>query len=137
MQSLLACKIPEPLTKGCRFGLLIILFQKVDSLRLLKIYIMSCTPPEPNTRFFRLQPMDYNIHRCSRYMLLLNVNRINQTGFFQTYLHHHSLHQCYPLNFHMIHLCTRHTKTHILNHVFDMNINFYGKQFLRVIYIYS
>ena len=82
---------------------------------------------------YLLQSMYYNIHWCSRYMLLLNVNRINQTGFFQTYLHHHSLHQCYPLNFHMIYLCTRHTQTYILNHVFDMNINFYVKQFLRVI----
>ena len=89
---------------------------------------MFCPPAEARYPFFRLQIMDYNIHKRSQYMLLVNVNRINQTGFFQTYLHH-SLSLCCPHNFHKIHLCTRHTQSYILNHVFDMNINFYGNHF--------
>ena len=34
-------------------------FQKEDTLRLLKIYIMFCLPAGANTYFFRLQLMDY------------------------------------------------------------------------------
>ena len=78
-----------------------------------------------------------SFHWCSQQnMLLLNVNRINQTGFFQRYLHH-SLPQWYPQNFHMIHFCTRNTQPYILNHVLDMNINLYDIHFLRLIYICS
>ena len=67
-------------------------------------------------------------------IMLLNVNRINQAGFFQTYVHH-SLPQWYPKNFYIIHLCTRHRQPYILNHVFDMNINFYDLNSLKLIYI--
>ena len=42
--SILVCKTPQVLAKICRFGQLIILFSKVDTLRLLKIYIMFCSP---------------------------------------------------------------------------------------------
>ena len=44
--SILICKIPQFFAKSYWFGQLIILFQKVDTLRLLKIYIMFCLPAE-------------------------------------------------------------------------------------------
>ena len=44
--SILVCKIPQFFAKSYWFGQLIILFQKVDTLRLLKIYIMFCLPAE-------------------------------------------------------------------------------------------
>ena len=44
LQSILVCKIPQFFSKSYWFGQLIILFQKVDTLRLLKIYIMFCLP---------------------------------------------------------------------------------------------
>ena len=112
--SILVCKIPQFLAKSYRFRQLITLFQKVDTLRLLKIYIMFCPPAGAKYPFGA---------RRSQCMLLLNVNRINQIGFFQIYLHH-SLPQCYPHNFHMIQLCLCHTQPYILNHAFDMNIYF-------------
>ena len=40
--SILVCKIPQFLAKSYQFRQLVILFQKVDTLRLLKIYIMFC-----------------------------------------------------------------------------------------------
>ena len=46
LQSILVCKIPQFFSKSYWFGQLIILFQKVDTLRLLKIYIMFCLPAE-------------------------------------------------------------------------------------------
>ena len=42
--SILVCKIPQFLAKSYRFRQLITLFQKVDTLRLLKIHIMFCSP---------------------------------------------------------------------------------------------
>ena len=66
------------------------------------------------TNFGQVNASSYfnaSIHRRSQQnMLLLNVNQINQTDFFQTYLHH-SLPQWYPQNFHMIHLCTHQNAT--------------------------
>ena len=47
------CKIPQVLAKICRFGQLIILFSKVDTLRLLKIYIMFCSPAGAKYSFFQ------------------------------------------------------------------------------------
>ena len=44
LRSTLVCKIPQFFAKSYWFGQLIILFQKVDTLRLLKIYIMFCLP---------------------------------------------------------------------------------------------
>ena len=44
LRSILVCKIPQFFSKSYWFGQLIILFQKVDTLRLLKIYIMFCLP---------------------------------------------------------------------------------------------
>ena len=41
--SILACKIPQFLARSYRFGQLIIFFQKVDTLRLLKIYYILST----------------------------------------------------------------------------------------------
>ena len=41
------------------FGQLIILFLKVDNLRLLKIYIMFFLPTRAKYRFFRVQLMEY------------------------------------------------------------------------------
>ena len=73
--------------------------------------------------------------RRQQNMLLLNVNWINQTGF--KYNLHYSLPQWYAPNFHMIHLWSRHTQPYILNHVFDMKINFYNIRFLKLIYICS
>ena len=49
--SILVCKIPQFLAKSYRFGQLI-LFEKVDILRLLKIYIMFCPPAEVKYQFF-------------------------------------------------------------------------------------
>ena len=68
-------------------------------------------------------------------MLLLNVNWINQIKF--KYNLQYSLPQWYAQNFHMIHLWSRHTQPYILNHVFDMKINFYNISFLKLIYICS
>ena len=42
--SILVCKIPQFLAKSYRFGELIILFWKSDTLRLLKIHIIFCPP---------------------------------------------------------------------------------------------
>ena len=53
--SILVCKILQLLVKSYRFGQLIILFLKVDTLWFLKIYIMFCYTPKLNTHFFRLQ----------------------------------------------------------------------------------
>ena len=58
-RSILVCKIPQFFSKSNWFGQLIILFQKVDTLWLLKIYIMFCLPPEAKYPFFWLQLMDY------------------------------------------------------------------------------
>ena len=57
--SILICKIPQFFAKSYWFGQLIILFQKVDTLRLLKIYIMFCLTAGAKYPFFRLQLMDY------------------------------------------------------------------------------
>ena len=52
--SILVCKIPQFLAKSHRFGQLIILFQKVDTLRLLKICILFFPPAGAKSSFFRL-----------------------------------------------------------------------------------
>ena len=51
--SILVCKIPQFLAKSYRFGQLIMIFQKVDTLRLLKIYIMFCPPARAKYSFFQ------------------------------------------------------------------------------------
>ena len=114
LRSILVCQIAQFLAKSYQIGQLMIFFQKVDTLRLLKIYIMFCPPAGAKYPFGA---------RRSQCVLLLNVNRINQIGFFQIYLHH-NLPQCYPHNFHMIQFCLCHTQPYMLNHVFDMNIYF-------------
>ena len=47
--SILVCKIPQFLAKCYRFGRLIILFWKVDTLRLLKLFTMFC--PHARTKY--------------------------------------------------------------------------------------
>ena len=49
---ILVCKIPQFLVKGYRFRQLITLFQKGDTLRLLKIHIMFCPPAGAKYPFF-------------------------------------------------------------------------------------
>ena len=53
LRSILVCKIPQFFSKSYWFGQLIILFQKVDTLRLLKIYIMFCLPAGAIYQFFQ------------------------------------------------------------------------------------
>ena len=60
--SILACKIPQFFDKNYRFRQLITLFQKVDTLRLLRIYIMFCTPARAKYPFFRVKIMDYTFY---------------------------------------------------------------------------
>ena len=50
--SILACKVPQFLARSYQFGQLIILFQKVDTMRLLKIYIIFCPPITAKYSFF-------------------------------------------------------------------------------------
>ena len=58
--SILVSKLPQFFSKSYWFGQLIILFQKVDTLMLLKIYIMFCLPAGAKYPFFfRIQLMDY------------------------------------------------------------------------------
>ena len=49
---ILVCKIPHFLPKSYRFGQLIIRFQKADTLRLLKTYIMFCHSAGAKYPFF-------------------------------------------------------------------------------------
>ena len=58
-RSILVCKIPQLFAKSYWFGQIIILLQKVDTLRLLKICIMFCLPTGAKYPSFRLQLMDY------------------------------------------------------------------------------
>ena len=58
-RSILVCKIPQLFAKSYWFGQIIILLQKVETLRLLKICIMFCLPTGAKYPFFRLQVMDY------------------------------------------------------------------------------
>ena len=58
--SILVCNIHQFLAKSYRFRQLIILFQKVDTLRLLKIHIMFCPSAGAKYPFFRLQLLDYS-----------------------------------------------------------------------------
>ena len=51
--SILVCKIPQYLPKSYRSGQLVILFQKVDILRLLKMYIRFCLPATAKYPFFQ------------------------------------------------------------------------------------
>ena len=53
LQSILVCKIPQFLVKSYRFKQLITLFQKVDTLVLLKIYMMFCPPAGAKYPFFQ------------------------------------------------------------------------------------
>ena len=53
MWSILVCKIPQFLAKSYRFGQLIILFQKVDTLRLLKIHNIFSLPAGAKYPFFQ------------------------------------------------------------------------------------
>ena len=58
--SILVWKIFQFLTKSYhRFGQLIILFKKVNSQRLLKIYFMFCPPARAKYSFFSLQLRDF------------------------------------------------------------------------------
>ena len=57
--SILVYKIPQSLAESYRFRQLITLFQKVDTLKLLKIYIMFCSPAGAKYLFFGLQFMKY------------------------------------------------------------------------------
>ena len=50
---LLVCKIPQFLAKSYQCRQLITLFQKVDTLRLLKIYNMFCLPAGAKYPFFQ------------------------------------------------------------------------------------
>ena len=124
--------------RDTRTNVLASLLLTLTTLTMLTIFsfcfrVFTTNSGQVNTRSY----FNASIHKCSQQnMLLLNVNRINQTSFFQTYLHH-SLPQRYPQNFHMIQFCTRHTQPYILNHIFDMNINFYDIHFLRFIYVCS
>ena len=52
LYSILVCEIPQFVTKSYWFRQLIILFYKVDTLRLLKIYIMLCPPTRGKYPFF-------------------------------------------------------------------------------------
>ena len=56
--SILVCKMSQFFAKSYRLEQLIILFQKLDTLRLLKIYIMFCPPTGLKYTFFMLQLMD-------------------------------------------------------------------------------
>ena len=49
---ILVCKIAQFLVKSYRFRQLITLFCKVDTLRLLEIYIMFCPPARAKYSFF-------------------------------------------------------------------------------------
>ena len=60
LRSTLVCKIPQFFAKSYWFGQLIILFQKVDTLRLLKIYIMFCLPAGAKYPLF-FGPMSWTI----------------------------------------------------------------------------
>ena len=51
---ILVCNIPKFLAKCQRSGQLIILFQKIDMLRLLKICIMFCPPAGAKYLFFQV-----------------------------------------------------------------------------------
>ena len=56
--SILVCKIPQLFAKSYWFGQLIILFQNVGTLRLLKVYIVLFTRWSKIPIFFRLQLME-------------------------------------------------------------------------------
>ena len=68
--SILVCKIPQFLAKSYQFRQLITLFQKVDTLRLLTIYIMFCTPARAKYPIFRFQLMDYTFHSPEQTFLM-------------------------------------------------------------------
>ena len=53
------CKIPQFLVKSYQFGQLVIILQKVETLMLLKIYIMFCPIAGAKYLFFRLQLMGH------------------------------------------------------------------------------
>ena len=53
LRSILVCKKPQSFDKSHRFGQLIILFQKVGTLRLLRIYIMYYLPAGAKYPFFQ------------------------------------------------------------------------------------
>ena len=55
----LACKTPQFLEKSYQFRQLIILFQNVGTLRLLRIYIMFCPPAVAKCHIFTLKLLDY------------------------------------------------------------------------------
>ena len=50
--SILVCKTHQFFAKSYRFGQLIILLSKIDTLKLLKIYIMFCLPAGAKCLFF-------------------------------------------------------------------------------------
>ena len=54
--SVLVCKIPQYFAKHYWFGQLVILFQKVDTSRLLKIHIIFCLPAEQIPIFLGSSP---------------------------------------------------------------------------------
>ena len=57
--SILVCKIPQCFAKSYSLRQLIILFSIVNTLRLLKIYVMFCPRAGAKYPFFRLQLIDY------------------------------------------------------------------------------
>ena len=75
--SILVCKIPQFLVKTYRFGQLIIHFQKVDTLRLLKIYIMFCPPARAKYPFFQAPAHRLNCFKLPIYRNPKNTSAKN------------------------------------------------------------
>ena len=68
--SILVCKIAQFLAKSYQFRQLVTLFQKVDTLRLLKIYSMFCSLAGAKYPFFKVQLMDYTFHSQDQRFLM-------------------------------------------------------------------
>ena len=56
--SILICKIPPFLAESDQFGQIRMLVQKLDTLRILKIYIVFCLPAEAKYPIFKPQLME-------------------------------------------------------------------------------
>ena len=74
--SILVCKIPHFLAKSYQLRQLITLFQKIDTLRLLKIYSMFCSLAGAKYPFFNVQLMDYTFHSQDQTLLMHCSNSI-------------------------------------------------------------
>ena len=68
--SILVCKIAQFLAKSYHFRQLVTLFQKVDTLRLLKICSMFCSLAGAKYPFFKVQLMDYTFHSQDQRFLM-------------------------------------------------------------------